>query len=80
MLEERGKQNKAFIADQKNSGTGGNTGLATPVMPSGSQPRNLSGSMSNLSLSATKRWGSTSDFREPSPGPNASSNGQPVHR
>ena len=28
----------------------------------------------------TKRWGSTSDFREPSPGPNASPNGQAVHR
>ncbi len=45
----------------------GPSGLATPVMPSGSQPRNLSGSMSNLSL--TKKWGSTSDFREPSPSP-----------
>jgi len=65
---------------QKNSGTASSTGMATPVMPSGSQPRNLSGSMSNLSLSATKRWGSTSDFREPSPGPNASPNGQAVHR
>ena len=47
------------------------------VMPSGTQPRNLSGSLSNLSL--TKKWGSSSDFREGSPGPNTP-NGQAVHR
>ena len=48
-----------------------------PVIPSGTQPRNLSGSLSNLSL--TKKWGSSSDFREGSPGPNTP-NGQAVHR
>ena len=51
-----------------NGGGGGAGGVA---IPSGSQPRNLSGSMSNLTLSATKnKWGSSSDFRDGSPGPN----------
>ena len=48
-----------------------------PIIPSGTQPRNLSGSLSNLSL--TKKWGSSSDFREGSPGP-GTPNGQAVHR
>ena len=51
---------------------------ATPIMPSGSQPRNLSGSMSNLAI--TKKWGSTSDFRDASPGPQTPNGGPMVHR
>ncbi len=39
----------------------------TPQTPSGS--RAMSGSMSYLSLSGSRRWNSTSDFREQSPGP-----------
>lgn len=72
--QHRGKKQSA------GSNPSGGTGIATPVMPSGSQPRNLSGSMSNLSLSGTKKWGSTSDFREPSPGPQGTPTGGPVHR
>ncbi len=38
----------------------------TPQRPTG-----LSGSMSNLSLSGSRKWNSTSDFRDQSPGPGA---------
>ena len=40
-----------------------------PPPPSSTPQRPLSGSMSNLSLSASKKWNSTSDFRDQSPGP-----------
>ncbi|XP_059086390.1 echinoderm microtubule-associated protein-like 1 isoform X5 [Tigriopus californicus] len=46
--------------------------MGPPVTPQQSQPphRPLSGSMSNLSLSGSKKWGSNHDFRDQSPGPN----------
>jgi hypothetical protein len=37
---------------------------------SATSPRNLSNSMSNLNMSGARKWGSTSDFRDQSPGPN----------
>eukprot|EP00095_Tigriopus_kingsejongensis_P006547 maker-scaffold515_size150689-snap-gene-0.37 protein:Tk06547 transcript:maker-scaffold515_size150689-snap-gene-0.37-mRNA-1 annotation:"hypha-specific g1 cyclin-related protein 1-like" len=41
--------------------------MGPPTTP---QQRQLSGSMSNLSLAGSKKWGSNHDFREQSPGPN----------
>lgn len=43
--------------------------MGPPVTPQQPQ-RPLSGSMSNLSLSGSKKWGSNHDFRDQSPGPN----------
>ncbi len=40
-----------------------------PPPPPGTPSGKMSGSMTNLSLSGSKRWNSTSDFREQSPGP-----------
>ena len=45
---------------------------AAPSATSATSPRNLSNSMSNLSMSGARKWGSTSDFRDQSPGPNNS--------